>query len=134
MNNQRTMHAHLPQNRSICKVTHRIPPIPGHISCVGLIKRWRIGQNTFMDIQSTYRSLSFCTTVRICQKIKMTYSTTPYHTMLKILTVQCVGIHFHRGGELCAGSCEERYSPLVYSYDLQCSNCSDSHHNSRKNK
>ena len=36
--------------------------------------------------------------------------------------------HFHRGGQLC-GSCEEGYSPLVYSYDLQCSNCTDSHYN-----
>ena len=35
---------------------------------------------------------------------------------------------FHRGGQLC-GSCEEGYSPLVYSYDLQCSNCTDSHYN-----
>ena len=36
--------------------------------------------------------------------------------------------HFHRGGQLC-GSCEEGYSPLVYSYDLQCFNCTDSHYN-----
>ena len=35
---------------------------------------------------------------------------------------------FHRGGQLC-GSCEEGYSPLVYSYDLQCFNCTDSHYN-----
>ena len=27
------------------------------------------------------------------------------------------------------GSCEEGYSPLVYSYDLQCFNCTDSHYN-----
>ena len=35
---------------------------------------------------------------------------------------------FHRGGQLC-GFCEEGYSPLVYSYDLQCFNCTDSHYN-----
>ena len=35
---------------------------------------------------------------------------------------------FHRGGQLC-GSCEEGYSPLVYSYDLQCFNCTDSYYN-----
>ena len=35
---------------------------------------------------------------------------------------------FHRSGQLC-GSCEEGYSPLVYSYDLQCFNCTDSHYN-----
>ena len=53
------------------------------------------------------------------------YHSLPHHVE-ELNSAMCG--HFHRGGQLC-GSCEEGYSPLVYSYDLQCSNCTDSHYN-----
>ena len=55
----------------------------------------------------------------------MLYHPLPHH--VEDLNSAMCG-QFHRGGQLC-GSCEEGYSPLVYSYDLQCSNCTDSHYN-----
>ena len=55
----------------------------------------------------------------------MLYHSLPRH--VKDLNSAMCG-QFHRSGQLC-GSCEEGYSPLVYSYDLQCFNCTDSHYN-----
>ena len=55
----------------------------------------------------------------------MLYHPLPHH--VEDLNSAMCG-QFHRGGQLC-GSCEEGYSPLVYSYDLQCFNCTDSHYN-----
>ena len=55
----------------------------------------------------------------------MLYHHLPHH--VEALNSAMCG-QFHRGGQLC-GSCEEGYSPLVYSYDLQCFNCTDSHYN-----
>ena len=56
----------------------------------------------------------------------MMSSTTSYHTMLKSLIAQCVG-SFIEVDNNCVDSV--RYSPLVYSYDLQSFNCTDSHYN-----
>ena len=55
----------------------------------------------------------------------MLYHPLPHHVE-EVNSAMCG--QFHRGRQLC-GSCEEGYSPLVYSYDLQCSNCTDSHYN-----
>ena len=55
----------------------------------------------------------------------MLYRPLPHH--VEDLNSAMCG-QFHRSGQLC-GSCEEGYSPLVYSYDLQCFNCTDSHYN-----
>ena len=55
----------------------------------------------------------------------MIYHPLPHH--VEDLNSAICG-HLHRSGQLC-GSCEEGYSPLVYSYDLQCFNYTDSHYN-----
>ena len=55
----------------------------------------------------------------------MLYHPLPHHVE-ELNSAMCG--QFHRGGQLC-GSCEEGYSPLVYSYDLQCFNCTGSHYN-----
>ena len=55
----------------------------------------------------------------------MLYRPLPHH--VEDLNSAMCG-QFHRSGQLC-GSCEEGYSPLVYSYDLHCFNCTDSHYN-----
>ena len=65
-----------------------------------------------------------------CDNIPKGHEDTLYHPLphhVEDINSAMCG-HLHRGGQLC-GSCEEGYSPLVYSYDLQCFNCTDSHYN-----
>ena len=65
-----------------------------------------------------------------CENIPKGQEDTLYHPLprhVEDLNSAMCG-HLHRGGQLC-GSCEEGYSPLVYSYDIQCFNCTDSHYN-----
>ena len=65
-----------------------------------------------------------------CENIPKVHKDVLYHPLphhVEDLNSAMCG-QFHRGGQLC-GSCEEGYSPLVYSYDLQCFNCTDSHYN-----
>ena len=65
-----------------------------------------------------------------CENVPKGQGDTLYHPLphrVEELNSAMCG-QFHRGGQLC-GSCEEGYSPLVYSYDLQCFNCTDSHYN-----
>ena len=58
-------------------------------------------------------------------QVGILYHPLPHHVE-EVNSAMCG--QFHRGGQLC-GSCEEGYSPLVYSYDLLCSNCTDIHYN-----
>ena len=44
------------------------------------------------------------------------------------LSNESVCSHFHKTGLLC-GDCEERHSPLVFSYNLSCVECPDGHKN-----
>ena len=70
-------------------------------------------------------------TVKTYQKVTKTCSTTPYHAMLKKLTVQCVGSFI--GEDSCVDPVGKDtihwFTHMIYSYDLQCFNCTDSNYN-----
>ena len=85
--------------------------------------------NQFTGVVS---ALSY-TTVIIHQKIKMTCSTIPYHTVLKTLTVQCVGSFIE--GDSCVDLVKKdtahQFTRMIYS---ALTVLIYSHYNSTKNK
>ena len=76
---------------------------------------------------STYLGLCFYNCESNPQKkIDLIYRKLPQKP--KELLNKSICTHFHRTGLLC-GDCEERHSPLVFSYNLSCVRCPDGHKN-----
>ena len=68
---------------------------------------------------STYLGLCFynCKNNKFQERIDYVYKKLPQKS--EDLLNRSVCTHFHRTGLLC-GDCEERHSPLVFSYNLSC--------------